>query len=109
MAKVLNGSQAVPLEEVVLAQALQLEARVNVLERQGVIRKAAVLAEIEAVRAKTPQAREKHHERRGDPRRSSYVPIVNDATADGTATRPLRPAPRIPSRAGGGVRVRRSA
>ena len=37
MAKVLGGRQTVPLEEVVLAQAFQLEALLNVLERKGVI------------------------------------------------------------------------
>jgi len=46
MAKVLGGRQTVPLEEVVLAQAFQLEALLNVLERQGLLRKAEVLAEI---------------------------------------------------------------
>jgi hypothetical protein len=46
MAKVLGGRQAVPLEDVVLAQAFQLEAMMNVLERQGVITKAEVLEEI---------------------------------------------------------------
>ena len=40
MAKVLGGRQAVPLEEVVLAQAFQLEALMNVLERHGVLSKA---------------------------------------------------------------------
>ena len=37
MAKVLGGRQTVPLEEVVLAQAFQLEALLNVLEQKGVI------------------------------------------------------------------------
>ena len=46
MAKVLGGRQTVPLEEVVLAQAFQLEALMNVLERQGVIKKAEVLEEM---------------------------------------------------------------
>jgi hypothetical protein len=46
MAKVLGGRQAVPLEEVVLAQAFQLEAMMNVLERNGVITKVEVLKEI---------------------------------------------------------------
>ena len=40
MAKSLDGGQAVPLEDVVLAQAFQLEALLNILERQGVLRKA---------------------------------------------------------------------
>jgi len=57
MAKVVSGRQTVPLEEVVLAQALQLEALLNVLERQGVIKKAEALAEIKALQAKTPKAR----------------------------------------------------
>jgi hypothetical protein len=57
MAKVLGGGQAVPLEEVVLAQAFQLEALLNVLERKGVIAKAEVLEEMKALQAKTPKAR----------------------------------------------------
>ena len=57
MAKILGGRQTVPLEEVVLAQAFQLEALMNVLERQGVIKKADVLAEITWLKAKTPKAR----------------------------------------------------
>ena len=55
-AKVLEGRQAVPLEEVVLAQAFQLEALMNVLERQGLVKKAEVLEEIKALQAKTPKA-----------------------------------------------------
>ena len=57
MAKVMDGGQAVPLEDVVLAQVFQLEALMNVLERQGVIKKAGVLAEIKALQGKTPKAR----------------------------------------------------
>jgi len=37
MAKVLGGRQAVPLEDVVLAQAFQLEALTNVLAQKGVV------------------------------------------------------------------------
>ena len=55
MAKMLGGRQAVPLEEVVLAQAFQLEALMNVLERRGIIKKAAVLAEITRLQTKTPK------------------------------------------------------
>ena len=55
MAKVLGGRQTVPLEEVVLAQACQLEALMNVLERKGALTKAEVLEEIKALRAKTPK------------------------------------------------------
>jgi hypothetical protein len=50
MAKILGGRQTVPLEEVVLAQAFQLEALLNVLERQGVIKKAEVLGEMTRLR-----------------------------------------------------------
>ena len=46
-----------PLEEVVLAQAFQLEALLNVLERQGVIKKAAVLEEIKRLQVNTPRTR----------------------------------------------------
>jgi hypothetical protein len=56
MAKVLGGRQTVPLEEVVLAQAFQLEALLNVLERKGVITKAEVMEEIKRLRANTPKA-----------------------------------------------------
>jgi hypothetical protein len=50
MAEVLRGRQAVPLEEVVLGQAFQLETLLNVLERKRMIRKAAVLEEIKRLR-----------------------------------------------------------
>ena len=46
-----------PREEVVLAQAFQLEALLNVLERQGVVRKAEVLEEITRLRDKSVQDR----------------------------------------------------
>jgi hypothetical protein len=67
MAKVLGGRQTVPLEEVVLAQAFQLEALLNVLEQKGVIKKAEVLGETNQPREKSVKARWKHHERRGVP------------------------------------------
>jgi len=57
MAKVLGGRHTVPLDEVVLAQAFQLEALMNVLERKGVVRKAEVLGEITWLRAKAVKAR----------------------------------------------------
>jgi hypothetical protein len=47
----------VPRQEVVLTQAFQLEALMNVLERQGVITKAEVLEGITRLRAKEAQAR----------------------------------------------------
>ena len=57
MAKAMSGKQAVPLEEVVLAQPFELEALMNVLERKGVVRKTEVLEELRGLRAKTPQAK----------------------------------------------------
>ncbi len=57
MAKGLRGTRTVPLEEVVLAQAFQMESLLNVLERHGLLRKAEVLEEIKALQAKTPKAR----------------------------------------------------
>ncbi len=50
MAKTTGGRQAVPLEEVVLAQSFELEALLNVLERKGVIAKAEVLEEIKGLK-----------------------------------------------------------
>jgi hypothetical protein len=57
MAKILDRRQTVPLEDTVLAQAFQLEALMNVLEKRGLLRKAEVLDEIKALQAKTPKAR----------------------------------------------------
>ncbi len=57
MAKPMSGKQVVPLEEVVLAQAFELEALLNVLERRGLITKGAVLEEIKRLRARTPEAK----------------------------------------------------
>jgi hypothetical protein len=57
MAKVLAGRQTVPLEEVVLAQAFQLEALLNVLERKGAVSKSEVLEEITRLKKGHDQAR----------------------------------------------------
>jgi hypothetical protein len=57
MAKALDRGEAVPLEEVVLAQAFQLEALLNVLERREVVWKAEVLEEIKRLRAKSVKVR----------------------------------------------------
>lgn len=46
-----------PLEEVVLAQAFEFEALLNVLERRGLVPKAEVLEEIRRLREKAPKAR----------------------------------------------------
>ena len=57
MTKILGGRQTVPLEEVVLAQAFQLEALLNVPERKGLVGKAEVLEEIKHLREKSVKAR----------------------------------------------------
>lgn len=57
MAEVLGGRQTVPLEEVVLAQAIQLEVLLNALERKGLLTQAEVLEEIKRLKAKTPTVR----------------------------------------------------
>jgi len=57
IAKGLDGRYAAALEEVVLAQAFQFEALLNVPERQGMIEKAEVLEGIKRLQAKTPKAR----------------------------------------------------
>lgn len=46
-----------PQEGVVLPQAFELEALMNVRERKGVITKAAVLEEIKRLRAQAPEAK----------------------------------------------------
>ncbi len=46
MAKTEGRKQAVSLEEVVLAQAVEFEALINVLERHGVITRDEVTTEI---------------------------------------------------------------
>ncbi len=43
--------------EVVMAQAFEFEVLLNVLERRGLITKAAVLEEIKRLRARTPEAK----------------------------------------------------
>ncbi len=57
MAKVISGKQTVPLEEVVLAQGMEFEALLNVLERRGLVSKAEILEEINRLRGKAPKAR----------------------------------------------------
>ena len=56
MTNVLGGRQTVPLEEVVLAQAVQLEALLYALERREVVWKVEVLAEMKRLRAKAGEA-----------------------------------------------------
>ncbi len=46
MAKPMSGKQTVSLEEVVVAQAFEFEALLNVLERRSVITRGEVLDEI---------------------------------------------------------------
>jgi hypothetical protein len=53
----MSSKEAVPLEEVVLAQAFEMQALLNVLERKGVIAKAEVLEEIRRLREKAPRGR----------------------------------------------------
>ncbi len=57
MAKAMSGKQSVPLEEVVLAQAFEFEALLNVLERRGLVPRAEVLEEIKRLRAQAPKAK----------------------------------------------------
>ncbi len=52
MAKAGGGKQAVSLEEVVLAQAFEFEALINVMERHGLITREEVLAEIKLLNEK---------------------------------------------------------
>ncbi len=57
MAKAGKRKDWATLEEVVLAQAYQLEALMNVLERKGLITTGAVLEEIKRLHAQAPEAK----------------------------------------------------
>ncbi len=57
MGKAAGWKDAVPLEEVVLAQAFEFEALLNVLERRGLVPRAEVLEEIKRLRDKTGKGR----------------------------------------------------
>lgn len=52
MAKAESRKQVVSLEEVVLAQAMEFEALINVLEGHGVVTRVEVLAEIKRLNEK---------------------------------------------------------
>ncbi len=57
MAKPISGKQTVSLEEVVVAQAFEFEALLNVLDRRGLVPRAEVLEEIKRLRDKTGKGR----------------------------------------------------
>lgn len=56
-AKAMSGKQAVPLKEVVLAQAFEFEALLNLQERKGLITQGEVLGESRRLREKAGKAR----------------------------------------------------
>ncbi len=57
MSKTMSGKQTVSLEEVVVAQAFEFEALLNVLERRSVVTRGEVLEEIKRLKERTPKAR----------------------------------------------------
>ena len=57
MAKGYGRQGLTTLDEVVLAQALELEALLNVLERKGILSKAEVLEEMKRLRESPPKAK----------------------------------------------------
>lgn len=57
MAKRIGRQGLTSVEEVVLAQALELEALMNLLEKKGVLSKAEVLEEMKRLRASAPKAK----------------------------------------------------
>jgi hypothetical protein len=57
MAKAISGKQTVSLEEVVVAQAFEFEALLNVLERRDLIKRTEVLEEIKRLREKAGKGR----------------------------------------------------
>jgi hypothetical protein len=53
-----SGRQGIAtLEEVVMAQGLELEALMNALERKGVLSKAEILEEMKRLRESAPKAK----------------------------------------------------
>ncbi len=57
MAKKIGRQGPTGVADVVLAQALELEALINLLERKGVLSKAEVLQEMKRLRASDPKAK----------------------------------------------------
>ena len=55
MPKEIDRQDLTTVEEVVLAQALELEALMNVLEQKGVLRKMEVLQEMKRLRESKPK------------------------------------------------------
>lgn len=56
MAKGIGRQGLATLEEVVMAQAIELEALMNALERKGVLSKAEILEEMKRLRESKPKA-----------------------------------------------------
>jgi hypothetical protein len=57
MARGIGRQGVATLEEVVMAQALELEALMNALERKGVLSKAEILEEMKRLRESAPKAK----------------------------------------------------
>ena len=57
MARGIGRQVVATLEEVAMAQALELEALMNVLERKGILSKAEILEEMKRLRESTPKAK----------------------------------------------------
>jgi hypothetical protein len=57
MARGTGRQDMTTVEEVVLGQALELEALMNVLEKKGVLSKAEVLEEMKRLRQSAPKAK----------------------------------------------------
>ena len=56
MDNAISVKSAMPLEEVVLAQAFEFEAILNLLERKGLISKAEIVEEIRQLKEKVGEA-----------------------------------------------------
>jgi len=57
MAKKVDQQGQTSVEEVVLGQALELEALMNVLERKGILTKAEILEEMKRLRVSDPKVK----------------------------------------------------
>jgi len=63
----------VTLQGLAVSSAYEIAAIVAVLEQKGILTQAEVLDQIKRLKDRTGEPRSKHHERRGDPRRSKHT------------------------------------
>lgn len=70
MAQQEKSSEVVTLQELAVSRAYEIAALGAVLERKGILTQGEALEEITRLREQSVKGRWRHHERRGEPRRS---------------------------------------